>query len=123
MVDRLIDTATPADPAVDWPKRKPRTPQDVKFLQAPQSGRLEPGPAVRTFRELIYGFHKLPFVGPCVTVFGPTRFREDHPYYTMAREVGRLLAGRGFMVITGGGPGVMEAANREAMEAGGRSIG
>jgi uncharacterized protein (TIGR00730 family) len=58
-----------------------------------------------------------------VTVFGSARFGEDHQYYAMAREVGRLLAQRGFTVMTGGGPGVMEAANRGAKEAGGASVG
>jgi uncharacterized protein (TIGR00730 family) len=65
----------------------------------------------------------LHFVGPCVTVFGSARFRTDHPYYELGREVGARLARRGFAVMTGGGPGIMEAANRGAKEVGGRSIG
>jgi uncharacterized protein (TIGR00730 family) len=73
--------------------------------------------------ELIRGFRALHFVGPCVTVFGSARFKEDSPYYVMAREIGRGLARLGFTVMTGGGPGIMEAANRGAREAGGRSIG
>ena len=72
---------------------------------------------------MIYGFRKLHFVGPCVTVFGSARFDEGHRYYAMAREVGRLLAESGFTVMTGGGPGIMEAANRGAKDAGGRSLG
>jgi uncharacterized protein (TIGR00730 family) len=75
------------------------------------------------FRELVYGFRKLHFVGPCVTVFGSARFDPGHRYYTMGREVGRLLAKSGFTTLTGGGPGIMEAANRGAREAGGRSLG
>jgi uncharacterized protein (TIGR00730 family) len=58
-----------------------------------------------------------------VTVFGSARFGPDHVYYAMAREVGARLARAGFTVMTGGGPGIMEAANRGAREAGGRSIG
>jgi hypothetical protein len=58
-----------------------------------------------------------------VTVFGSARFEADHPYYELGREVGARLARRGFAVMTGGGPGIMEAANRGAREAGGRSIG
>lgn len=73
--------------------------------------------------ELLKGLRKLHFVGPCVTVFGSARFREGHPYYEMAREVGRMIRGLGFTVMTGGGPGIMEAANRGAFESGGRSVG
>jgi uncharacterized protein (TIGR00730 family) len=69
------------------------------------------------------GFRSLHFVGPCVTVFGSARFREGHPSYTLAREVGGRLARAGFTVLTGGGPGLMEAANRGARDAGGRSVG
>jgi uncharacterized protein (TIGR00730 family) len=99
-------------------------PPDVRrFLQGPQSRGFE---LVRTLRigvELLRGFRALHFVGPCVTVFGSARFGENHPYYVMAREIGARLAGAGFAVMTGGGPGVMEAANRGAREAGGLSIG
>jgi uncharacterized protein (TIGR00730 family) len=73
--------------------------------------------------EFVRGFRALHFVGPCVTVFGSARFREEHRFYDMARRLGGLLARDGFAVMTGGGPGVMEAANRGAKEAGGRSIG
>jgi hypothetical protein len=69
------------------------------------------------------GFRAFHFVGPCVTVFGSARFTEEHRYYELGREVGRLLAQAGFAVLTGGGPGIMEAANRGAREARGRSLG
>lgn len=78
---------------------------------------------LRILREFIRGFRVLHFAGPCVTVFGSARFKEDHPYYQLAREVGSALVHLGFTVMTGGGPGVMEAANRGAKEAGGCSIG
>jgi uncharacterized protein (TIGR00730 family) len=73
--------------------------------------------------ELLRGFRALHFVGPCVTVFGSARFPEGHPYYALGREVGARLANAGFTVMTGGGPGIMEAANRGAREAGGYSVG
>ena len=73
--------------------------------------------------EFIRGFRALHFVGPCVTVFGSARFKADHPYYEVGRQIGQELARAGFTVMTGGGPGIMEAANRGAREAGGRSVG
>ena len=79
--------------------------------------------AVRIFFELLRGFRALHFVGPCVTVFGSARFKEDHPYYQLARDVGSRLARSGFTVMTGGGPGIMEAANRSAKDVGGASVG
>jgi uncharacterized protein (TIGR00730 family) len=71
----------------------------------------------------VRGFRALHFVGPCVTVFGSARFAADHPYYELARVVGQRLATMGFTVMTGGGPGVMEAANRGAKDVGGFSVG
>ena len=63
------------------------------------------------------------FAGPCITVFGSARFGEEHEYYKAAREFGKRISGMGFTTLTGGGPGVMEAANRGAFESGGESIG
>jgi len=77
----------------------------------------------RIFLEFVRGFRTLHFVGPCVTVFGSARFPEGHRWYELARTMGRRLAAQGFTVMTGGGPGVMEGANRGAREAGGRSVG
>ena len=79
--------------------------------------------AVRIFLEFLTGVETLIFPGPCVTVFGSARFDEHHKYYQLARELGSGLARAGYTVMTGGGPGVMEAANRGAKEAGGHSIG
>ena len=99
------------------------SPEVRRFLQGPQPRRKELVRAVRIFCEFIRGFRALHFVGPCVTVFGSARFKEDHPYYTLGRQVGRELAQAGFTVMTGGGPGIMEAANRGARDVGGRSVG
>lgn len=79
--------------------------------------------AVRVFLEFMRGYESLDFDGPCVTVFGSARFGEDHRYYGMARALGKRLAQEGFVVMTGGGPGIMEAANRGAKEGGGFTIG
>ena len=111
-----------SDQGPDWGRGAHPT-DAVRFLEGPQSRGFELARAVRIFVELMRGFRTLHFVGPCVTVFGSARFKEDHPYYTMARETGARLARSGFTVMTGGGPGIMEAANRGAREAGGRSIG
>ncbi|MFN4768753.1 MAG: TIGR00730 family Rossman fold protein [Candidatus Kapaibacterium sp.] len=77
----------------------------------------------RVVTEFLRAFRRLHFVGPCVTVFGSARFPETHEFYALTKEVGAKLAGLGFTVMTGGGPGLMEAANRGAKEAGGRSVG
>ena len=73
--------------------------------------------------HFIRGFRKLHFIGPCVTVFGSARFQPDNPYYRQAEEVGKTLAEMGFTVMTGGGPGIMEAANKGAYLNNGYSIG
>ena len=79
--------------------------------------------ALQIFIQFIKGFRTLHFVGPSVTVFGSARFDENHVYYKMAREIGKQIAGLGLTTMTGGGPGIMEAANRGAFENGGTSIG
>ena len=116
-------TGMPHGPRPDWWGKGSRSRLEQVFLSGPRSRREELARAVRIFFECIRGFRALHFTGPCVTVFGSARFAEDHEYYRMAREVGRGLAEAGFAVMTGGGPGVMEAANRGAKEAGGYSIG
>jgi uncharacterized protein (TIGR00730 family) len=78
---------------------------------------------LRAGRDFLRGFRTLAFVGPCVTVFGSARFKEGTEFYELARAVGRRLVRLGFTVMTGGGPGVMEGANRGAREAGGVSVG
>ncbi len=108
--------------STDWGKVA-RSPEEGHFLSGPQDRGSELLRLLRIMAGFIRGFRALHFVGPCVTVFGSARFAEDHRYYRLAREVGGELARRDFAVMTGGGPGVMEAANRGAREAGGLSIG
>lgn len=79
--------------------------------------------AIKIFWEVVRGFHALHTVGPSVTVYGSARLRPEHPYYALARELGQNLAAAGYCVITGGGPGLMEAANRGAKDKQGKSIG
>jgi len=100
-----------------------RDTSERQFLHGPQARGTDLAQALGIFRECVKGFRRLHFVGPCVTVFGSARFDEDHPYYALARELGGRLAEAGFTVMTGGGPGIMEAANRGAKEAGGYSVG
>jgi uncharacterized protein (TIGR00730 family) len=109
--------------AIDGWGVTPGSPEVVRFLEGPQRRLTEVARAARIFYEFIRGFRALHFAGPCVTVFGSARFTEVNPYYRMARQVGAGLASAGFTVMTGGGPGIMEAANRGAKDVGGRSIG
>lgn len=83
----------------------------------------DPWRALRILGEFVDGFDALARVGPAVSVFGSARTPEDNPHYELARDVGRLLVQRGYAVITGGGPGIMAAANRGATEADGISVG
>lgn len=107
------------------PKNKINRPsqEERHFLEGPRSRWKEFKFIFKVMREFMRGYRKLHFVGPCVTVFGSARFKEDHPYYKLAREVGSEIVKLGFSVITGGGPGIMEAANRGAKDANGRSVG
>jgi uncharacterized protein (TIGR00730 family) len=114
---------TQKDPAVPAETNRMASTPERKFLAGPANRSSEFLRTVRIGWEFIRGFRALHFVGPCVTVFGSARFGEGHRYYDLAREIGRNLAETGFTVMTGGGPGLMEAANRGAKDAGGRSIG
>ena len=93
------------------------------FLQGRRNREADLESAVSYFLEFLRGFESFDFDQPCVTVFGSARFTEDHRYYQLTRELGQALAGAGYAVMTGGGPGIMEAANRGAREAGGLSLG
>jgi uncharacterized protein (TIGR00730 family) len=96
---------------------------DEIFLEGPRSRFDELITLIRVMWDFLRGFRVLHFVGPCVTVFGSARVKIDNPHYELAREMGEAIARLGFTVMTGGGPGLMEAANRGAKEVGGRSVG
>src|SRR6266700_1813297 len=120
-----------ADPALE--RERPQTtgssatapPQraDEIFLEGPRSRLDELITLFRVLLDFMRGFRVLHFVGPCVTVFGSARLKEGHPSYELARKMGAAIAQLGFTVMTGGGPGIMEAANRGAKEVGGRCVG
>ena len=96
---------------------------DEIFLEGPRSRFAEFFTLLRVMRDFLRGFRTLHFVGPCVTVFGSARIHSDDPNYELARKMGAAIARLGFTVMTGGGPGIMEAANRGAKDVGGRSVG
>jgi predicted Rossmann-fold nucleotide-binding protein len=96
---------------------------DETFLEGPHSRFDELITLFRVMRDFLRGFRVLHFVGPCVTVFGSARAKVSDANYDLARQVGGGIARLGFTVMTGGGPGIMEAANRGAKEVGGRSVG
>lgn len=113
---------------MDVEKKIAKTPRlipakQLVFLDGPKSRSYELQFAFKVFKQFIRGFRVLHFVGPCITVFGSARFKEDHPYYIASREFGKRIAELGFTTVTGGGPGVMEAANRGAFENEGMSVG
>jgi uncharacterized protein (TIGR00730 family) len=114
--------------SVTHTKKLSETPPVIKakrplYLDGPQSRSYELAFAWKVFRQILAGNRALYFVGPCITVFGSARFKENHPYYGIAMEFGKRIAKTGFTVMTGGGPGIMEAANRGAYENGGKSVG
>src|SRR6266849_371936 len=96
---------------------------DEIFLEGPRSRFAEFCTLLRVMRDFLRGYRALHFVGPCVTVFGSARIKPDDPHYELALKMGAAITRLGFTVMTGGGPGIMEAANRGAKEVGGRSIG
>ena len=105
------------------PQKKATTKEEIKFLAGPQSRVQDFKFAVSVLFEFIKGFRALHFVGPCVTIFGSARFKDGHPYFEKTEELAARIAQLGFTIMTGGGPGIMEAANKGAKEAGGRSVG
>ncbi|MTG88932.1 TIGR00730 family Rossman fold protein [Cellulosimicrobium sp. BIT-GX5] len=104
----------------------PRQTTDQRLLDSRGSAdwvHSDPWRVMRIQSEFVEGFGALAEVGPAVSVFGSARTKPDHPDYALAEDVGRRLVDEGFAVITGGGPGIMEAANKGASEAGGLSVG
>jgi uncharacterized protein (TIGR00730 family) len=106
-----------ADPTMTEDRKLLAPAEPPAFLES------DPWRALRILAEFVEGFDALASVGPAITVFGSARVDPGDPAYAMAREIGRLLAEEGYAVITGGGPGVMEAANRGCQEGGGLSVG
>jgi uncharacterized protein (TIGR00730 family) len=120
----------PPVPVAEFQKAPGQETEDERFLArehlrppAPETATTDSWRVFRIMGEFVEGFDTLARVGPAVSVFGSARTTPDDYYYEAAREIGRLLVDAGFGVITGGGPGIMEAANRGAAEAGGESVG
>lgn len=124
-----METTTTAGQIIPkYQKQKEKIQNDKKdnekvFLEGPRSRFREFIFAAKVLLEFIWGFRALHFLGPCVAVFGSARIKEDSIHYQNARKIGGGLANLGFTVITGGGPGIMEAANRGAKENNGHSVG
>lgn len=97
--------------------------REIQFLEGRQSRRREFYFTLKVMWEFIKGFRTLHFVGPCITIFGSARLKEGTPEYQQTCEIAGKIAKLGFTIMTGGGPGIMEAANRGAKEVGGRSVG
>ena len=96
---------------------------DRQFIGGPRSRWQELKTLFSIMADFLRGVRKFHFAGPCVTVFGSARIKDGHPYYDLTRKVGAAVAELGFTVMTGGGPGLMEAANRGAKDVEGRSVG
>lgn len=123
-------------PAPTLPEIRPVSPEEIRedeihrienpdrrFVGGPRGRWEELKTLGAVCRDFLRGFRSLHFVGPCVTIFGSARIKEGHEYYELTRRMGHATASLGFTVLTGGGPGLMEAANRGAREAGGHSVG
>jgi len=119
------------NPTLNRNQRLGRPMQDENLLswcepdrrRAAEFTHTDPWRVLRILSEFVDGFDALATLGPAVSIFGSARVTPSDPYYAKAREIARRLADAGFAVITGGGPGIMEAANRGAAEAGGVSVG
>jgi len=124
MAEEILTVNSPKQEPLKKEEQDPIIPpKEQVYLEGPKSRSYELGFAFRVFQQFIMGFRHLHFVGPCITVFGSARFKEENEYYQHAREFGKRIAAIGFTTMTGGGPGIMEAANRGAFENGGRSVG
>lgn len=105
--------------------RHSRETEDTMFLMGGKKSKTlyEPWRIFRIMGEFVEGFDTLAELGPAISMFGSARIKEGHPFYEAAQQVSGLLAKEGYAIITGGGPGLMEAASRGAKEAGGISVG
>jgi hypothetical protein len=135
-MQRSDDASRPGDGATAIPRTKgpvllrrkqiPGTTTDQRLLDTRDSGdwvHTDPWRVLRIQAEFVEGFGALANLGPAISVFGSARTAPDHPEYALAQRIGALLVQAGYAVITGGGPGIMSAANRGAWEAGGTSVG
>ena len=104
-------------------QKKPEIKQEIQFLEGPQNRWKDFKFTVSVLMDFIRGFRALHFAGPCVTIFGSARFKDGHPFYEKTEEIAGRIAQLGFTIMTGGGPGIMEAANKGAKAVGGRSVG
>jgi uncharacterized protein (TIGR00730 family) len=126
--ERRKNPREPAGAKLNWNLRKGQATEDESLLERPPAGtadftHTDTWRVLRIQSEFVEGFDALATVGPAVTLFGSARTREDDPMYLAARETARLLGEAGMSIITGGGPGIMEAANRGARSADATSIG
>jgi hypothetical protein len=122
LADQADNPVAQVSPASGASLAPPPERADEIFLEGPRSRFGELITLVRVIADFLRGFRTLHFVGPCVTVFGSARVTESSPYYALARQMGSAIARLGFTVMTGGGPGIMEAANRGAKDVSGRSV-
>lgn len=100
-----------------------RNDHDYKLLRGTENYFLDLKRSIKIWQEFRYGFRNLNKVGKCVTIFGSARFKEDNPYYKLAYQTAFEVGNAGYAIMTGGGPGIMEAANKGAKDAGALSIG
>src|SRR5437868_1517846 len=121
MADASLEHKRPQSTGSCMSQPPPRA--DEVFLEGPRSRFEELVTLIRVLLDFLRGFRVLHFVGPCVTIFGSARIKEGNPSYELARKMGTAIAQLGFTVMTGGGPGIMEAANRGAKDVNGRSVG
>lgn len=129
MSETVKNNRLPADPT-DISLMNPAVPEDEARIKEAFQDRdwneiksADSWVVFKVMAEFVEGFDKLAKIGPCVSVFGSARTTEDNPYYTIAQEIAAKLVRHGYGVISGGGPGIMEAANRGAFEQGGKSVG
>jgi len=113
----------PKDIQIQQNNMNANTNKETNFLQGPKSRWSELLFTISVVKQFIKGFRTFHFINPCITVFGSARFKDDNQYYQKARELGGEIAKLGFTTMTGGGGGIMEAANKGAKEANGLSIG
>lgn len=126
-MDDTVDNNQQPNPTLDRTARTRQPTQDQKLLETPSAGSkftdTDPWRVLRIMGEFVEGFDTLAEMGQAVTIFGSARIVENDPIYQAAVETARLLAEAGLGIITGGGPGIMEAGNRGARLAGGISVG